>query len=511
MVIPALPQIQQDFDATAADAGWVMSAFFISSAVFTGIGGRLGDIFGKKRLLLSTLALFAGGAAVCAVAGSLELLIVGRVVMGVGGGVVPLAYSVARDELPDDGLSVALGSIAMTIGLGAGVGMVLGGFLAEHGGFHWSFVVAALISVLALAAAHAWVPDAGVRSPARVDWLGAALLSTGLGLLLFAISRASFWGWLAPRTLLVGGLGLVVVVILFRVERRRAQPLIHIPTLSRRPVLFSNFASLSMGAGQIAASILVVQYAQVPVEGGGLGEGATQAGIYLVPYSLLMVAGAQLAGRIAWYLGAKVILVLGAAIATLGLGLLAFVPAEATYLYLLPAFAGLGISMTLVAAPLILAETVDLGRTAEVNGVNTISRNVGQSIGAQLMASILAAHVIADSANQPSADGFELAFVFSASFCAAATLAALVVPNRGDRSVVVPPGVDAKGLASRAVAAGEDDSLIDDVLKARRSAEGSGLDTSPAMLEGKVPAHARARQVSRGDPVDEDGRRERNR
>lgn len=503
MVIPALPQIQQDFESTAADTGWVMSAFFISSAVFTGIGGRLGDIFGKKRLLLCTLAVFGGGAAICVVASSLEVLIVGRVVMGVGGGVVPLAYSVARDELRDDRLSVALGSIAMTIGLGAGVGMVLGGFLAEHGGFHWSFVVAALISILALTAASVWIPDGGVRSPARVDWLGAALLSSGLGLLLFAISRASFWGWLAPLTVLVGSVGLVVLVVLFFVERQRAQPLIHIPTLSRRPVLFSNVASLSMGAGQIAASILVVQYAQVPVEGGGLGQGATQAGIYLVPYSLLMVVGAQVAGRIAWHVGARAILVVGAAIATLGLGLLAFVPPADAFLYVLPALAGLGISMTLVAAPLILAETVDLGRTAEANGVNTISRNVGQSIGAQLMASILAAHVIAGSANQPSADGFEVAFVFSAAFCAAATLAALVVPRRRPRSVVMPSGIDAKGLASRAVAASEDERLIDDVLKAGRPPESGGFDAPAAMVRRKVRAHARARQVSRRDSVDE--------
>lgn len=510
MVIPALPQIQNDFDATAADAGWVMSGFFISSAVFTGIGGRLGDIFGKKQLLLMTLAVYAVGAAICATAGSLELLNVGRVVMGVGGGVVPLAYSVARDELPGDRLSVALGSIAMTIGLGAGIGMVMGGFLVEHGGFHWSFAVAVAISALALVATLLWVPDAGVRAPARVDWLGAVLLSGGLGLLLFAISRGAFWGWLSVRTLLVEALGVIVLVVMFLVERRRPQPLLHIPTLSRRPVLFSNLASLSMGAGQIAASILVVQYAQVSVAGGGLGEGATQAGLYLVPYSLTMVAGAQLAGRVAWYVGAKGILVVGASVATLGLGLLAYVPADPAYFYLLPAFAGLGISMTLVAAPLILAETVDLGRTAEVNGINTISRNVGQSIGAQLTASILAAHVIAGTSIEPSATGFELAFVFSAGFCAIATLAAVVVPRAADGLVVVPAGVDAEGLASRAVAASEDDSLIDDVLQARRAAEGSGLDAPLTMLGGKVPAHARARQVAGGDAVDKDGGRERN-
>ena len=200
-------------------------------------------------------------------------------------------------------------------------------------------------------------------------------------------------------------------------------------------MLFGNLTSLSMGAGQIAASILVVQYAQVPIEGGGLGEGAAQAGLYLVPYSVLMVTGSQIAGRIAWRVGAKAILVSGAAIATVALTALARVPAEPAYLYVLPGIAGLGISMTLVAAPLILAQTVERSRTAEANGINTIARNnVGQSLGAQLTASVLAAHVIAGGADRPSADGFELAFGLSAGFCAVALLVSLVVPSRASDS-----------------------------------------------------------------------------
>src|SRR5690606_31357223 len=113
-------------------------------------------------------------------------------------------------------------------------------------------------------------------------------------------ARASIWGWTAAKTVAFATVGTLVLGALLAVERRRAQPLVHVPTLTLRPVLATNLASLCMGMGQIAASILVVQYAQVPVEGGGLGAGATQAGLFLVPYSVLMVAGSQIAGRIAW-------------------------------------------------------------------------------------------------------------------------------------------------------------------------------------------------------------------
>lgn len=477
MMIPALPVIQIDFGATPASAGWVMSGFFISSAIFTGVIGRLGDMFGKRRMLLVTMAAYGGGALLCASAPTLLVLLIGRVIMGSGGGMVPLAYSIARDELPRAKVSAAIGTIAMMIGLGAGVGMVLGGVLVDHVGWHWSFLLAASLMATCGALAATFVPDSPVRSPARVDWRGVVLLSSGLGLLLFAVSRAAYWGWTAPRTLGIGAVGVVLLTVLLSVERCRDHPLIHVPTLVDRPVLFTNLTSMTMGAGQVAVSILVVQVAQVSVAGGGLDASATRAGLFIVPYSVTMVLGAQVAGRIAGRVGGRSILAAGAGVASAGLVGLAVAPVEPAFLWVFPAVSGLGISMTLVAGPYLLAESVERVRTGEANGINAISRAVGQAFGTQVSATVLAASVVAGS-SAATADGYVVAFWFGAAACGSGMVAALLVPRAhrpGDPtlapSVEVAAGIDAHGLAGRALAASEGDDLLGDVVPARGSAQ----------------------------------------
>lgn len=430
MVIPALPEMQRFFGSSAADTGWVMSAFFISSAVCTGIAGRLGDIFGKRRVLLFLIAAFGTGAAICALAATLPAMVVGRVIMGVGGGIVPIAYSIARDEVAGTRLSTAFGTIAMTIGLGAGVGMVAGGLFVDHAGFHWSFVAAVLLTIAVFVTVLRVVPESPFRTAARVDWGGAVLLLGGLGALLAAISRGVAWGWGSDRVLGLAAVGLAVIVALVTYERRRPQPMLHIATLVRRPVLAANIAALAMGAGQVAVSILIVQYAQVPELGGGLGATATQASLFLIPYSITMVIGARLAGGFARHRGGRPVLIGGATLAALGVGLLAFVPISPVWLCVLAGLSGLGISMTLVAPPLILAGAVDRARTAEANGANTIARNVGQSIGAQMTATVISAQVIVGSGGLPSAAGYAPAFVLSALACVGAVAAGLLVPRR---------------------------------------------------------------------------------
>jgi MFS family permease len=474
MVIPALPQIQADFDSTAASTAWVMSAFFISSAIFTGVMGRLGDMFGKRRMLLVTLCAYGAGAALCAFSTSLPVLVAGRVIMGAGAGMVPLGYAIARDELPALRVSRGIGTIAMMIGLGAGIGMILGGVLVDSAGWHASFVLASVITLVSLALVATFIPESPVRSPAAVDWVGACLLAFGLGGLLLGISRASYWGWSDSRTVTLLGAGLGVLVTLLAVEARTTYPLLHVPTLRMRPVLFTNVASLTMGAGQVAVSILVVQLAQLPESRGGLGLSATNAGLLIIPYSLTMVLGSQMAGRSAARIGGRGILAAGSAIAALGLGCLAVLPITELLLWALAALSGFGISMTLVAAPYLLAESVPPARTGEANGLNTIARAIGQSVGTQLSATILAASAIGVS-SLPTASGYSRAFGLAAGMCSFGAVAGLSIARPG-RSVKVASSIDAHRLPGGAVAPDESDDLVGDILSQRRSAQQRGSD-----------------------------------
>lgn len=437
MVIPGLPAIEAHFRSTPAATGWVMSGFFISSAVCTGIVGRLGDMFGKRRMLVATLATYGCGAVLCALAPTLPLLVVGRVIMGGGGGMVPLAYAIARDELACDRVSKAMGSIAMMIGLGAGLGMVTGGVLVDRVGWPAGFTVAAALTVACVAATLCFVPESPIRSPARVDLLGAALLALGLGSLLFAINRTVDWGVDDARTVLLAGAGLALLVALIRFERDRVQPLLHVPTLVLRPVLFTNVASFTMGAGQVAVSILVVQLAQLPQANGGLGTSASGAGLLIVPYSLTMVVGSQLAGRTAGRVGGHSLLMGGALLAGAGLVGLAVTPTSLVALAALAAVSGLGISMTLVAAPLLLATHVDRARTGEANGTNTIARAVGQSVGTQVSTAVLAATAVAGAA---TAHGFRVAFVLSAVACTGGGVASRWIGSHRQRPDPDGPG-----------------------------------------------------------------------
>lgn len=453
MVIPGLPAIEAHFRSTPAATGWVMSGFFISSAVCTGIVGRLGDMFGKRRMLVVTLATYGSGASLCALAPNLPLLVVGRVVMGGGGGMVPLAYAIARDELPRDRVSKAMGSITMMIGLGAGLGMVTGGVLVDQVGWPAGFVLAAVLTVASMAATLRFVPESPIRSPARVDLPGAALLALGLGSLLFAINRTVDWGVDDPRTMLLTGAGFALLVALIRFERGRVQPLLHVPTLVLRPVLFTNVASFTMGAGQVAVSILVVQLAQLPQGNGGLGASASRAGLLIVPYSLMMVVGSQLAGRTAGRLGGRGLLMGGALLASAGLVGLAVTPTSLVALGALAAVSGLGISMTLVAAPLLLATHVDRARTGEANGTNTIARAVGQSLGTQVSTAVLATTAVAGTA---TVHGFRVAFALSAAACTGGGVASLWIGSRRQGSGPDGPGGRAPARdETRSLALGE--------------------------------------------------------
>lgn len=462
MVIPAIPQISVDLAADEASVAWVMTAFFISSAVCTGIVGRLGDMFGKRRMLLAAITAYAAGAVLSAFAPSLPVLVLGRVVMGSGAGMVPLAFAIARDEVHPSKVSTAMGTIAMMIGLGAGIGMILGGVLVDAVSWHASFTVAAALSGLAFALTALVVPVSSIRSPARVDVAGALLLAGGLGGVLMAITRTAAWGSSDPRVLGLALIGFSLLALLVVVESRRADPLLHLATLRIRPVLFTNLATFSMGVGQIAVSILVVQVAQLPVSRGGLGADASAAALLIIPYSVTMVIGSQLAGRSAGRYGGRTILVTGAVLATTGLVGLAIAPVTAAWLWSLAGLSGLGISMTLVAAPYLIAEAVPRSRTGEANGANTIARAVGQGLGTQVTATTIAAHV-AKASDIPSAGAYSVAFWMSAAACGSAIVWGAAI-SRLHRSVQVPAGIDADRLPRGAVTPGEGDHLLGDVI-----------------------------------------------
>ena len=195
MVIPALPDLQRELHADPADATWLLTAFLLSSSVATPLFGRLGDMHGKERWLLISLAVFGVGSIVAALGSSLEVLILGRAIQGAGGAIFPLAIGIIRDEFPPEQVASGIGTISATFGIGGGAGLVLAGVLVDHFDISWIFWLSVLTTAMAAFAVWRWVPESPVRARGRIDWLGGALLSATLVALLLPISEGNVWGW----------------------------------------------------------------------------------------------------------------------------------------------------------------------------------------------------------------------------------------------------------------------------------------------------------------------------
>ncbi len=240
LVAPALPDIQRELGTSTTAVTFVLTAYLLSASVATPIIGRLGDMFGKDRMLVVTLMVFALGSLVAALATSIEVLIAGRAIQGFGGAIFPLAFGIIRDEFPREKVATGIGLVSATFGIGGGVGLILSGVIVDHLNYHWIFWVGFIVVVIATIAAQLFVPESPVKSPAKIDWGGALLLSAGLIALLVAVSEGNTWGWSSPKTVWMIAGGLILLILLGKFEQGRPQPLVDMSMLARRAVLAPN-------------------------------------------------------------------------------------------------------------------------------------------------------------------------------------------------------------------------------------------------------------------------------
>ena len=268
MVIPALPELQQEFHAGPADATWLLTAFLLTSSIATPLLGRLGDMHGKEHWLLISLAIFGVGSLVAAVAGSLTVMIAGRAIQGAGGAIFPLAIGIIRDEFPRDRVAPAIGTVSAMFGIGGGSGLVLAGIFVDHGSISWIFWLSVATTALAALATWLWVPESPVRVRARIDWVGGALLSMTLLALLLPISEGNTWGWTSPRVLGLFAAAAVFAVLWARWELRVVDPLVDLALMRQRPVWTTNVAACAIGFAMFGSFVLVPQFVQTPARGG---------------------------------------------------------------------------------------------------------------------------------------------------------------------------------------------------------------------------------------------------
>ncbi|MGW2591179.1 MFS transporter [Streptomyces sp. NPDC001515] len=430
MVVPALPDLQREFDASTTAVSWVLSSFLLTASVATALLGRAGDMFGKRRVLIASLTVFAVGTLLAALADSLALLIAARAVQGVGSAAFPLAFGIARDQFPRERVPVAIGLISSTFGIGFGVGLVVPGPIINALDWRGIFWLGLVVVVLGIAAVSAFVRESAATSPGRVDWIGAVLLSAGVVALLLAISEGTSWGWTSGRIIGLFVTAVVLLAVFAYAESKVGEPLIDLELLRRRAVLTSHLTAFVVGFGMYGAFTLIPLLARTPPEAGyGFGASVTEAGLFMAPMAATMLIASPLAGRIGAVTGWKLPLVLACLIGVAGFVVYASAHETEAAVYVGSGVLGIGVGFAFAALANLVVSAVDRSRTGEATGINTIMRTIGGSLGAQIAASIVAARTVPGT-GMPVESGYTTAFVMSAIALGLAAAAALAGPGR---------------------------------------------------------------------------------
>jgi EmrB/QacA subfamily drug resistance transporter len=442
MVVPALPELQRDLDASTTWVTWVLTGFLLSSAILTPILGKLGDRFGKERLLLASLVMFLVGCAGCAVAPDIWTLIGFRVVSGAAGAVFPLSFGIIRDEFPADRVKIGIGLLSAVFGVGGGFGLVLSGLIVDNASWRWMFVIGAAATAVAIVLVRRFVPESPVRSSSRIDLPGALLFSTVLCTLLLALSEGESWGWTSAAVVGLFAASALAAVAWVLFELHVDEPLVDIRVLADRPVLLTNITALISGFAMFGSFVLVPRFVEAPGGlpesvashiGYGFGASATMTGLYLLPGSFLMLFAGPSAGLLGRRVGSKWPLAIGMALIAVSAGVLAALHSQPWHIVLAMAGLSVGVGFSFAAMAALITEAVAVTETGIATGINTVMRTVGAVMGAQIGAAILTADTISGT-GVPTEGAYVSAFVISAAAASvAAVIAVFVTPARRHR------------------------------------------------------------------------------
>jgi EmrB/QacA subfamily drug resistance transporter len=432
MVVPALTALRADLHTSTTWVTWVLTSFMLVASVATPLLGKLGDQYGKERLLLISLAAFFLGSVLSACAWDIWSLIGARAIQGIGGALFPLAFAIIKDEFPAEKVGTAVGVVSSVFAVGGGLGLVLSGIFIDYLSWRWLFIAGAVGVGISLVLVHRYVPESPIKTPSRLDLPGAALLSVGLVALLLGLTEGEGWGWSSSRVLGLFVLAAFTLAAWVVVERRVTDPLIDMRMFVRRPVLLTNLTALLVGFSMFGTFILIANLLETPKSAAayGFGASATVAGLYLLPSSLTGLAGGPLAGVLGKRFGSKVPLAIGLAFSVVGIGFLAALHERGWQIVLGMLVWGIGVPMGFAAMAKLIVDSVRPTETGVAGGMNTVMRTIGGVIGAQAGAAILTADVIRGS-HVPAESAYVIAFAVAAAVAFVAMVIALFVTPRG--------------------------------------------------------------------------------
>ncbi|WP_367319376.1 MFS transporter [Streptomyces sp. HUAS ZL42] len=438
LIAPALPTVQHAMHTSQSTATWVMTAYLLSASVFTPILGRVGDLIGKKRTLVAVLVVVLAGCLLAALAPNIGVLIVARIVQGVGGALFPLSFGIIRDEFAPAEVSGSISNLSAVIAAGGGVGIVAAGPIVSALDYRWLFWIPVAVVAATTLIAVRYVPESPNRAEGRVNWTGAVLLSAWLVALLLPLTQASAWGWGSMKVIGLFAAAVLLFAVWLFAEGRSRTPLIDLRVMRLPAVWTTNLAALLFGAGMYSIWSFLPGFVQTPSSAGyGFGASVTASGLLMLPMLVAMFFSGVLGGRLEPVLGAKALLTAGAALGAFACGFLALRHDEQWQIAFVAGVFGFGIGLAFASMANLVVGSVPAEQTGAATGMNANIRTIGGSVGAAVTS------VLVTGSLQPSGlpydSGYTHGFTLLALLCLAATLAALLVPGRRTARRTGPP------------------------------------------------------------------------
>ncbi|GAA1459829.1 MFS transporter [Williamsia maris] len=432
LLIPIIPQLPTLLDARSSDTSWVITATLLAAAVATPVVGRLGDMFGKRRMLLISVAILIVGSVVGALSESLAPLIVGRALQGLSAGVVPLGISILRDVLPKEKLGSATAMISASLGVGGALGLPISAVIADNWDWHMLFWVSTVLGVVVLISITVVLPESKVRTGGAFDHVGAITLSTALVGLLLAISKGADWGWTSGMTAGMFALAVVAFAVWGWWELRTTRPLVDLRVSAGRQVLLTNLAAVVFGIAMFAMSLVFPQMLQLPESTGyGLGKSLLVVGLVMAPSGFVMMLVSPISAKISASMGPRVTLMAGAIVVAGAYVLAAFTLTHLWEFILVSILIGAGIGLAYGAMPALIMGAVPATETAAANSLNTLMRSVGTSFASAIAGVVLAGMTLSNGVT-PSKNAFTVILLIAAGGAVAAFVFAAFLPGRSD-------------------------------------------------------------------------------
>ncbi|WP_330283163.1 MFS transporter [Streptomyces sp. NBC_00588] len=502
LVIPIVPELPKLLNSPASDTAWAVTATLLAAAVSVPMMGRLGDMYGKRRMLLTSMVLLIAGSVTAALSDSLVPMIVGRALQGAASGVIPLGISIMRDELPAERLGSATALMSASLGVGGALGLPAAALIADNFDWHVLFWSSAALGVVALLLVLFVVPESKVRTGGRFDVVGGLGMAAGLLCLLLPISKGGDWGWGSGTTLGLFGACVAILLLWGWYELRTDQPLVDLRTTARRQVLVTNLASIALGFGMFAMSLVLPQLLQLPeATGYGLGKSLLVAGLVMAPSGLVMMAVAPVSAALSRAKGPKASLMLGSLIVAAGYGLNIVLMSEVWQFVLVSCVIGSGIGFTYGAMPALIMGAVPPSQSGAANSLNTLMRSIGTST-ASAVAGVILSQMTTDLGGVPlpSENGFKTVLAVGGGAALLAFVVASFIPRHGGAAGAAAVGGEASGGAGVSGEVGGSGEVgasgVGGVGAAGVGAAGVGTDAGEAEVSGAAGERASVKAVA---------------